>query len=149
MEFAQRIAVEASPAKVWALLWDIKRMAGCIPGCQDASEIEAHRRYAAVVAERVGPFKVKFPLEIEVLEAVEGKRLRASATGKDAAIGSSMRMSLDLSILEEDGQTILDIRTDVGILGKLGALGHSMIKRKADDVMGRFAAALKAEVEKP
>jgi carbon monoxide dehydrogenase subunit G len=149
VEFTQRIAVAATPEKVWALLWDITRMASCIPGCQEAKEVERHKRYTAVVAERVGPFKVTFPLEIEVQEAVDGKRLRAVATGKDPAIGSSMKMALDLSIDTEGGQTVLDIKTDVGILGKLGALGHSMIKRKADDTMGKFAAALKAEVEKP
>jgi hypothetical protein len=148
MEFTQRIAVAATPAKVWALLWDIKRMASCIPGCQDAKEVEPHKRYTAVVGERVGPFKVTFPLDIEILEAVEGQRLRAAATGKDPAIGSSMKMGLDLSIVEEDGRTVLDIKTDVGILGKLGSLGHSMIKRKADDMMGKFAQALKAEVER-
>jgi carbon monoxide dehydrogenase subunit G len=149
MEFTQRIAVAATPEKVWALLWDIKRMAACIPGCQDAKEIEPHKKYTAIVGERVGPFKVTFPLDIEILEAVEGRRLRASATGKDPAIGSSMRMSLDLSIDNDGGQTVLDIKTDVGVLGKLGALGHSMIKRKADEMMSKFAQALKAEVEKP
>ena len=110
MEFVQRIAVAATPAKVWALLWDITRMATCIPGCQDAREIEAHKRYSAVVGERVGPFKVTFPLEIEVLEAVDGQRLRAAATGKDPAIGSSMKMALDLSIAEVDGQTVREPR---------------------------------------
>ena len=102
----------------------------------------------ALVGERVGPFKVTFPLDIEILEAVEGRRLRAAATGKDPAIGSSMKMGLDLSIDEDGGQTVLDIKTDVSILGKLGALGHSMIKRKADEMMGKFAQALKVEVEK-
>jgi carbon monoxide dehydrogenase subunit G len=149
MEFTQRIGVDATPEKVWALLWDIKRMASCIPGCREATEVEAHKRYTAVVGERVGPFKVTFPLDIEILEAVEGRRLRAAASGKDSAIGSSMKMALDLSIAEDGDQTILDIKTDVAILGKLGALGHSMIKRKADDMMGKFAQALKAEVEKP
>lgn len=148
MEFQQRIAVTTSPAKVWDLLWDIKRVAACIPGCKDAREVEPHKRYLAVVGERVGPFKVEFPLEIEVLEAQEGRRLRAAATGKDTAIGSSMKMLLDLGILEEGGQTILDIRTDISILGKLGTLGHSMIKRKADEVMAKFVNALKAELER-
>jgi uncharacterized protein len=148
MEFTQRIAVAATPEKVWALLWDIKRMATCIPGCREATEVEPHKKYTAIVGERVGPFKVTFPLDIEILEAVEGRRLRASATGKDPAVGSSMKMGLDLSIVEDGGRTVLDIKTDVSILGKLGALGHSMIKRKADDMMGKFAQALKVEVEK-
>ena len=148
MEFAQRIAVAATPQQVWALLWDIRRMASCIPGCREAKEVEPHKRYTALVGERVGPFKVTFPLDIEILEAVEGRRLRAAATGKDPAIGSSMKMGLDLSIDDDGGQTVLDIKADVSILGKLGALGHSMIKRKADEMMGKFAQALKVEVEK-
>lgn len=148
MEFEQRIAVTASPDKVWALLWDINRMASCIPGCKEAREVEPHRRYTAVVAERVGPFKVQFPLEILVQDAEEGRRLRALATGKDTAVGSSLKMQLDLEITQDGGQTVLTLRADVNVLGKLGTLGHSMFKRKAGEVMGQFAGAMRHELEK-
>jgi len=144
MEFTQQITVPVPPARVWAFLWDVERVAACIPGCREARTVEPHRRYEAVVAERVGPFKVSFPLQIEVLEADAPRRLRAAATGKDAALGSSLKMTLDLQLSASDGGTTLALHTDVAVLGKLAALGHSMITRKADEVTAQFAAALRA-----
>lgn len=148
MEFTQQITIAVPPGRVWEFLWDIERMARCIPGCREAKVVEAHKRYEAVVAERIGPFKVSFPLQIDVFEADAPRRLRATATGKDAGLGSSLKMTLDLQLTAAGaGATALDLRTDITVLGKLAALGHSMIKRKADEVTGQFASALRAALE--
>jgi carbon monoxide dehydrogenase subunit G len=147
MEFTQEIAVAVAPDRAWAFLWDIEKMARCIPGCQSAREIEAHKRYEAVVAERVGPFKVQFPLAIEVVESQPPTRLVAVANGKDNSMGSSVKMRLDLTISADGGRTVLRISADVNIVGKLAALGHSMVKRKADEVMTQFARSLRTELE--
>lgn len=144
MEFIRQVTVPVPPERVWDFLWDIERVAACIPGARDARTIEPHKRYEAVVGERIGPFKVTFPLQIDVLEAEAPKRLRASAAGKDNSLGSSLKMLLDLTLSDAPGGgTVLDLRTDVTVLGKLAALGHSMIKRKADDVTTQFAASLR------
>lgn len=147
MEFTREISTAASPEQVWALLWDVERLARCIPGCQSARAITPHVRYEATVAERVGPFRVTFPLDIEVLEAQAPTRLRAKATGRDASVGSSLQMQLDLAIEPADGRTVLRLRADVSVLGKLAALGGGMIRRKAEEVMDRFAQALRRELD--
>lgn len=147
MEFVQEITVAVPPEKVWAFLWDIEGMARCIPGCQSAKEIEPHKRYEAVVGERVGPFKVQFPLDIEVVEAQAPVRLRAVAGGKDSSVGSSVRLRLDLDINADQGRTVLQVHAEVTVLGKLAALGYSMIKRKADEIITQFAQALRRELE--
>jgi carbon monoxide dehydrogenase subunit G len=144
MEFTQQVVVAVPPQRVWEFLWDIERLAACIPGARDARAIEVHKRYEVVVGERVGPFKVTFPLQIDVLEADAPRRLRASAIGKDAGLSSSLKMMLDLTLTEgAAGGTVMDLHADVTVLGKLAVLGHSMIKRKADDVVTQFAASLR------
>jgi carbon monoxide dehydrogenase subunit G len=147
VEFTREITVTAAPEQVWAFLWDVERLARCIPGCQSARAVEPHARYEAVIAERVGPFKVTFPLDIEVLEAQAPTRLRAKATGRDASVGSSLQLQLDLSIEPAADRTLLRLRSDVSVLGKLAALGHGMIRRKADEIMDRFAQALRHELD--
>ncbi len=148
MEFEQQVTVSVSPDQVWNFLWDVERVAACIPGCKDARVVEAHRRYEAIVGERIGPFKVQFPLAIEVVEVQAPRRLAAVASGRDASVGSSMKMRLDLEIDDgAPGQTVLRFRTDLTILGKLAALGYGMIKRKADDVMAQFAENLRRALE--
>lgn len=151
MEFRQDFTVPVPAPRVWAFLWDVQQVAACIPGCREARIIEPHKHYEAVIAERIGPFKVTFPLQIEVLEADEPRRLRVAATGKDNALGTSLKMLMDLQLVDAgNGATQLAIRMDVTVLGKLASLGHSMIMRKADGVTTEFAAALrKALVEVP
>lgn len=148
MEFDQRIAVAAAPERVWTFLWDIEALAACIPGCREARVVEPDRRYEAVIGERIGPFKVQFPLQIEVIEADRPRRLVAAAAGRDHSVGSSLKLRLDLEIIPvADGQTELHLRTDLTILGKIASLGHGVIKRKADDVMTQFAQAVRAALE--
>ena len=147
MRFEKEIAVAASPDKVWAFLWDVERVAKCLPGCRDVRTVVPHERYEAVVGERVGPFKVQFPLDIQVLEADEARRLRAQATGRDAAMGSALKVMLDLQLEKTDTGSRLMIVTETSIMGKLAALGHSVIQHKADGIMTQFAQAVQRELE--
>ena len=147
MRFEKEIAVAASPDKVWAFLWDVERVAKCLPGCRDVRTVVPHERYEAVVGERVGPFKVQFPLDIQVLEADEGRRLRAQATGRDAAMASALKVMLDLQLEKTDTGSRLMIVTETSIMGKLAALGHSVIQHKADGIMTQFAQAVQRELE--
>lgn len=146
MIFEKEITVTAPPARVWAFLWDVDRVARCLPGCREARTVVPHERYEAVVSERVGPFKVHFPLEILVLEAEAPTHLRAQASGRDTAVGSSLKVALDLRIEEQGAGSRLRIRSDVAILGKLGTLGHGIIQPKADGIMTQFAEAMRREL---
>jgi carbon monoxide dehydrogenase subunit G len=44
-------------------------------------------------------------------------------------------------------ETVLDVTADVQILGKIATLGQFAIKRKAKDVVQRFARNLAAELQ--
>ncbi len=147
MTFEQEIMVEAPPDRVWAFLWDIDRVARCLPGCKEAKTIVPHERYEAVVSERVGPFKVQFPLKIEILEAEAPTHLRAQAAGRDASMGSSLRATLDLRIEGQGAGSRLVIHSDVAILGRLGTLGHGIIQPKAEGIISQFAEALRRELQ--
>jgi len=147
VKFEKEITVGAPPEAVWALLWDVERVARCLPGCQDVRVVVPHDRYEAVVSERIGPFTVRFPLEIRVLQAEAPRRLVAVASGRDASVGSSLRVSLDLRLEAAGTSSRLVIASDASILGKLGALGHGIVQHKADGIMAQFAQALRAELE--
>ena len=147
MKFEKEISVSVSPQRVWAFLWDVERVARCLPGCRDVRTIVPQERYEAVVSERVGPFKVQFPLEIQVLDAEEPHRLKAVASGRDASVGSSLKVILDLHIERAETGSRLVIASDARILGKLGTLGHSIIQHKADGIMTQFAQSIRQELE--
>lgn len=143
MRFETQVTVDAPRRAVWDFLWDVPRMAACVPGCDGAEEVEPGQRYNAVVKEKVGPFRVTIPLAIEVLETQAPERLTARANGRDGTMQSHVKIALDV-VLAEAGPhtTTLRLNADVAVLGKLGTLGHSVIIRKGSDIVGQFATAL-------
>jgi carbon monoxide dehydrogenase subunit G len=143
----REISIQAPREAVWSFLWDVPRLAACIPGATDVRTLEEGKRYAAVVSEKVGPFKVRFPLEIEVLEVDAPARLRARAGGRDSAVDGLVKVDLDVSLKAVEGGTTLGLQAEISVLGKLGTLGHSVIVRKGTDVVARFADAVRAHLE--
>jgi carbon monoxide dehydrogenase subunit G len=141
------VEILAPREKVWNFIWDVDRFIACVPGCKEAKTIEAGKLYAATMVEKVGPFRVEFPTTIEVLEREELAHIKAQASGADNKIGSRMKLSLDVKLQDRDEKTVLSFVAGVDILGKLAALGHGIIKRKADQVLDEFAQAVKQRLE--
>lgn len=147
MQFEKQVEISAPKDKVWNFIWDVDRFITCVPGCKEAKTIEPGKLYSATMIEKVGPFRVEFPTTIEVLEREELTRIKAQASGADNKIGSRMKLSLDVNLREQGDKTVLDFVAGVDILGKLAALGHGIIKRKADQVLDEFARAVKERLE--
>ena len=149
MKIEKKVVVQASPEKVWDTLWDVERVAGCIPGCSDVRVIEPQKSYSAVVSEKVGPFKVRFPVAVTVAELQAPTHMRVDATGRDAAVASTLKASLSLDLASQPvDRTEIAIDVDLTVLGKLGTLGGSVIKRKADENMALFGQNLAREIQK-
>ena len=147
MRFEREIEIQTPKEKVWQFLWDVDRFIACVPGCKEAVTVEAGKQYAATMVEKVGPFRVEFPMRIDVLENQELSYIKAQATGNDSKIGSRMKVELEVRLSGNGDKTNLSLAASVDILGKLATLGHSMIKRKADQVMDEFAATVKNKLE--
>jgi uncharacterized protein len=147
LQFQKEVEISAPREKVWRFIWDVDRFIACVPGCKEAKTVEEGKRYAATMVEKVGPFKVEFPTTIEVLEREELTHIKAQASGADNKIGSRMKLDLDVNLREQGDKTVLGFTAGVDILGKLAALGHGIIKRKADQVLDEFAQAVKKQLE--
>lgn len=147
MRFEKEVEISNSKDKVWRFIWDVDRFITCVPGCKEAKTVDEGKSYTATVVEKVGPFRVEFPMKIEVLEREEFSHIKALATGADNKIGSRMKVDIEARLTERDNKTVLSFVASVDILGKLAALGHSIIKRKADQVLDEFAHAVKERVE--
>jgi carbon monoxide dehydrogenase subunit G len=147
LQFQKEVEIHAPRERVWNFIWDVDRFITCVPGCQEARTIEAGKKYSATMVEKVGPFKVEFPTTIEVVQRDELNHIKAQASGADNKIGSRMKIDLDVHLRDQDANTVLGFVANVDILGKLAALGHGIIKRKADQVLDEFAQAVKQRLE--
>ena len=147
MQFDEQIVVAAPREKVWNFIWDVDRFIACVPGCKEAKTLENAKIYTATMVEKVGPFRVEFPMRIEVEQSVPLSHIKARASGSDSKIGSLMKIDLDVNLKEEGSGTLLSLVVTVDILGKLATLGHSIMKRKANQVMAEFVRELKKNLE--
>jgi carbon monoxide dehydrogenase subunit G len=144
IELRRVIDLGAAPGAVWERLWDVPALAACIPGCDGVETVEAQRRYRATIRDRVGPFRIAIPLEVAV-EPTPPTRLAVTATGRDSALGSPVKLALVATIAPGatgGARLALDGHGEVG--GKLAALGQGVIDRKTRDILDRFAANLAA-----
>jgi hypothetical protein len=145
VRFEKQVTVDIPRQAVWDFLWDIGRLTSCVPGCDEVETVEPYKRYHATVRDRVGPFKLKVPLEIDVLTATAPERLVARAQGKDTTVQSLVKVEVELTLIETAPiATLLRFSADVTVLGKLGTLGHSIIVRRGDAIIEQFATAIQA-----
>ena len=145
MRFEKQVTVDVPRQAVWDFLWDVARLTPCIPGCERIEAITPYQRYQATVRDRVGPFKVRVPLEIDVLIALAPERLAARAQGKDTAVQGLVKVEVDLTLLATTPTTtLLQLSAEVAVLGKLGTLGHSIIVRRGNAIIEQFATAIQA-----
>jgi carbon monoxide dehydrogenase subunit G len=144
MELSSELRLPVPPERVWRVLTDVRRVAACVPGCESVVEEVPLQRYRAVMKQRVGPFRLEVPLEIQVTEAREPERLRARATGRDRATGTAVAADLTIALAGDGDGTRLGITTDLQVGGRLAALGYPMIRKRADETVAEFAARLRA-----
>ncbi len=147
MKIEKALVVPGRPEEVWEVLWDVSLGAGCIRGASDVVTIEDRRAYSAVMTQKIGPFTVRFPLSIQVLEAVPPTLLTIVASGRDTRIASGMKTTMRLRLEPAgDNETALAIDTDVTLQGKLASLGQGLINGKADEELEHFRTCLSLEL---
>ena len=143
----ERFTVNASPDTVWAFLLDPKRLAPCIPGCDDL-EIVDERTYRLRLTVKVGFLSTSQDVRMEIVEADPPRRLVSKGRGEDTRLGSrvEVRTTLELSPAG-DGATAVAYASDVTVLGRLGSIGDAVMKIKAKELAGAFAQKVKIALE--
>ena len=146
MELTDRFAVGVTPDEAWAFLWNLPRVARCLPGCESIEDAGAGA-YRARMAQRVGPFRVTLDMEMRVEEAQEGRLIVISGNGKDR-IGNRLhvnRLSLELNE-SSPGQTELSYVMDFNLYGRLATLGNTAVKRKSEEIRAEFSRRIAEEL---
>ena len=140
VKLEKRYPVDATPAQCWAVLRDVRAVAGCMPGATITEQVDA-THYKGAVKLKVGPANAAFAGDIEVL-ALDEAAQRVQLLGKGADKGGSTA-SMDLTATVEPGDTpaqaVLVGVAAVIVNGKFAQFGGRMMVQVSDMILGQFA----------
>ena len=142
MEIEKTAVLSAPIERVWLQILDPKIMAMCVPGMQSIDVI-SDKEYVASLKVKISFISASFKIRtlIETLE--HPKYLKATGTGEDAALASSLKHQSEVFLSElPNEQTEFKIHTKVEIFGRVGTFGLSAMKTKADRMWDEFVVNL-------
>lgn len=147
MILENQIEVPANPDAVFALINDVERVAGCLPGATlDGRDGDTYR---GRVKFKVGPISAAYSGTVRFSEvAAADRRLRLLARGADSHGNGDAEADVVLTVLEAPAGATLDLRTDLSVRGKLAQFGKGAIGTVSNRLLDQFARNLAAQLQR-
>jgi len=150
MEFDNSFDVPLSPAQAWAVLMDIRRIAPCMPGAALTEVVDA-QNFRGKIAVRLGPVALAFAGRVQFEDIDEANHsARVKAQGSDDKGRGSANATATFRIAPADIGSRVFIHTDLMLSGAVAQYGRGvgMIQATAAQIIGQFAANLRAQLER-
>lgn len=149
MEIEKVIALAAPAQRVWELLLNPEVMGKCVPGMQSI-EVVSDTEYNARIHVKLAFISAKFKIKTLITQQTPPTYLCSESTGEDASVASSLKSVTELFLTEHSPEnTELRVKVKVDLLGRLGSLGMSAMKTKADRMWDEFGKNLAAQLNPP
>lgn len=132
--------------KVWIYLADPTKIVTCVPGASLTEKIDA-RNFKGQVAMKLGPVKVKFNGEVEIVELDKAAwKMNLKGKGLDAKGKGSADMKMNGLLNPTDNGTAVDFTMTLSIVGKLAQFGSRLINEVTDQVLNQFVDNFKTKL---
>jgi carbon monoxide dehydrogenase subunit G len=134
--------VDAPADRVWPILCDIPRVAGCIPNAE-ITEIVDDMTYKGKVSVKIGSVGVAYGATIHV-ESFDA----STHTAKMRIVGNEVRgrggvkAHVISRVVSRNGKTHVDLHTNAQISGIVATLGGRLIEGVAKKTVAEFSANL-------
>lgn len=144
MDLTGEFRIPASRQQVWEALNDPDTLRASIPGCQSLDKV-SDTEFNAKMLSKVGPVKAKFATKITLSNLNPPQSYTLSGQGQGGVAGFA-KGSADVTLLEEDSETVLHYSARIQVGGKLAQVGSRLLKgtarKLAAEFFGNFAAQL-------
>lgn len=148
MEFDNSFEVPLGADDAFAVLTDIPRIAGCVPGAALTEVVDA-RTYKGRIAVRLGPVALSFTGTV-TLEEIDphGRTARLTAKGSDAKGRGAAAAAAGFRLETAAGGTRVLIHTTLTLSGALAQYGRGVgvIQMTAAQIVAQFAGNLSAQL---
>jgi uncharacterized protein len=148
MQLTNSFTVPAEPARAWAILLDVPRIAPCMPGAELTEVVDDHT-YKGNAKVRVGPVSLAFAGTAQLTNIDEAARTaHVVASGSDAKGRGGAQADVDFTMVPDGSGTRVDIVTELNLSGSVAQYGRAsgLIEEIARQIVDQFAANLHAMV---
>ena len=151
-QYAYDFEVDARPDLIWSYLWDINRIAACIEGYGEVHETEDNKSYQADFRKKIGPFLIRMPLEIDILELKEAALLRVRIKGSDKKLRSEAVQDIRIALTQANlPMTTSAIAANLELSGILATLGKTMVQqqfaKQIEDFINKFRKSILEKIQ--
>jgi uncharacterized protein len=135
LKIERKYRVAAPASKVWEALVDLESLATCIPGCDSCEKLD-DKTYSATVKAKVAYISAVFKGKLTVEKVEAPVLLEVTMRGQDSKLGSLISAKTRAQVEElSSTETQITCVADANVGGKLGALGGSVIRSKAEELL--------------
>jgi carbon monoxide dehydrogenase subunit G len=141
--FSEVVVVDSTPQAAWAAVGEIQTVLSWISIVDQVVVVEPERRYGAVLQDRLGPFKLRADLTVDVTAPdADARRLVARAEGEDRQIGSRLTVDVELEVRDDARGAAVAVSGSYEVTGRPASLGAGSIRKKASKVLDEFFVRL-------
>ena len=146
MQIKDSFVINAPQAKVWEFLFDIPRLAICVPGVESVEVVDANT-YRGRLVVKVGPIRSEFSGTVTLTEISAPERIVGTVDGDDKAGASMVKAGFSGTLRTVENGTEAAFIIDVNLRGRLAQFGGPVITATAKKLTADFARNLRAELE--
>jgi uncharacterized protein len=144
--FDRRFEVAVAPTQVWTTITDVERLVSWISILHSARELEPLVKYTATLEDRLGPFRLRADLDVNVTDSVVARAITVQAEGEDRQVGSRISVVGTLSLDDADVGTAITVTGEYEVTGRAASLGASSIRKKANMILDEFCNCATTEL---
>jgi hypothetical protein len=138
--------VPARPEQAWDLLMDVPRVIPCMPGAELVETLD-ESTWKARMDVKLGPMSLTLDTNVQREEADrEAMRATLAASARDTRGRCDGRARIESTLLEHEGGTRVQIKTDLVLSGALAQTGRGLVAAVSAQMVQSFADCLKAQL---
>ena len=147
MQIKDSIDIEVPRERVFSALTDVEILKTSIPGCESLEAL-GEMKYSAIILSKIGPLKLRFKGQAQLLDIVEPESYTIKGEGSGGPAGRA-KVTARVTLQENNNSTTLtyDVNAEVG--GKLAQLGGSLLSNTAKKLAAQFFKNFNETMQNP
>lgn len=146
MKLTNEVHIGRSPAEVFEMLLDVRRVASCMPGSTLTGKLDEDT-YSGEVKVKVGPLGAAYTGTVRFLDVRrDAHTVELKASGKEKSGQGNADAHVVAKVLPDSDGAKVSIETDLMIRGKVAQFGRGVIGEVSQRLIGQFADNVEREL---